>query len=149
MSAVAKSPLERPERIYVSRRLASGRKFINENEVIEFLARLGFITIDGELLSVAEKISLFSSAKVVVGICGAGLTNLAFCQPGTKVIEILLPHMHLPGYCHYYWLCSYLGSNISYSKQNLVWNHLTCVNFFTMANIPKKQFLILNHSRLC
>jgi tetratricopeptide (TPR) repeat protein len=107
MSPVAKLSLEQPERIYISRRLAMGRKFINENEVIEFLARLGFITIDGELLSVAEKISLFSGAKVVVGICGSGLTNLAFCQPGTKVIEIFQPHMSLSQ--HYYWFCCYLG----------------------------------------
>jgi len=119
MSRVAKLSLEQPERIYISRRLARGRKFINENEVIEFLERLGFITIDGELLSVAEKISLFSGAKVVVGICGAGLTNLAFCNPGTKVIEIFTPCMGPPAQQHYYWVSYYLGLQYYYLKASI------------------------------
>ncbi|MEG4851313.1 tetratricopeptide repeat protein [Microcoleus sp. B5-D4] len=119
MSPVAKLSLEQPERIYISRRLARGRKIINENEVIEFLARLGFITIDGELLSVEEKISLFSGTKVVVGICGAGLTNLAFCQPGTKVIEIFTPCMGPPAQQHYYWVSYYLGLQYYYLKTSI------------------------------
>lgn len=108
MSSISKFTSEQPQRIYISRRLASKRKFINENEVIEVLEKLGFVIIDAELLSVAEQISLFAGAKVVIGIHGAGLTNLVFCNSGTKVIELFLGNMNIPTCYHYYWMCCYL-----------------------------------------
>ena len=40
-----------------------------------------------------DQINIFSEAKIVIGLHGAGLSNLLFCQPKTKVIEIKLSHI--------------------------------------------------------
>ena len=31
---------------------------------------------------------MFHSAKKIIGLHGAGFANLAFCQPGTEIIEL-------------------------------------------------------------
>lgn len=91
-----------PERIYISRENAWNRKVINEEEVISYLAGYGFEKVTLESMTVAQQIQLFSSAKVIVAPHGAGLTNLVFCHPGTKVIELFSPN-YMPAY---YWMIS-------------------------------------------
>lgn len=111
LPAAAKSKSGHPERVYITRRTAGNRRIINEDEVVEVLDSLGFVTITAESMSIAEKISLLSRAKVVVGLSGGGMTNLLFCSPGTKVIEIFPPH--LVG-AYYYILSSHLGLDYYY-----------------------------------
>jgi capsular polysaccharide biosynthesis protein len=50
-------------------------------------------------MPLAEQIAVFSRAECVVGPHGAGLTNLTFCRPGTKVVEIGTPYR--PWACFY------------------------------------------------
>ncbi len=83
---------EQTERIYINRSRANRRKVINEPEVIDFLNKFGFQSIALESISVAEQARLFASAECVIAPHGAGLTNLVFCSPGTKVIEIFSPN---------------------------------------------------------
>ncbi|MBW4493749.1 MAG: DUF563 domain-containing protein [Oscillatoria princeps RMCB-10] len=90
------------ERIYISRALAENRRVINEDEVISLLSKFGFRSVTLESMSVAQQASLLGNAKIVVAPHGGGLTNLVFCQPGTKVIEIFSPNYVYP--C--YWLVS-------------------------------------------
>jgi capsular polysaccharide biosynthesis protein len=83
------------KRIYISRAKASKRKLLNEAELTAILSRYGFRSVELESMKVADQIRLFASADIVVGPHGAGLTNLMFCRPGTKVIELFSPnHMH-------------------------------------------------------
>lgn len=82
---------EYSERIYISREQASYRRIVNEEEVVNYLQKLGFRSVKLETMSVAEQASCLAAAKVVVAPHGAGLTNLVFCSPGTKVIEIFSP----------------------------------------------------------
>ncbi len=96
---------EKIERIYISRALAENRRVINEDEVISLLSKLGFRSVTLESMSVAQQASLLANAKIVVAPHGGGLTNLVFCQPGTKVIEIFSPNYVYP--C--YWLVSNLA----------------------------------------
>jgi tetratricopeptide (TPR) repeat protein/capsular polysaccharide biosynthesis protein len=99
LPAAAELNSQQPERIYISRNLAQSRRIINEDEVLEVLHQHGFVTIYAESISLAETVSLMRGAKVVVSMHGGGETNLIFCSPGTKVIDILTPH-HL-AICYY------------------------------------------------
>ncbi|PRY11226.1 uncharacterized protein DUF563 [Pontibacter ummariensis] len=74
--------------LYISRSDSKIRNVLNEKELLKELAPFGFKTVVSSQLSIKEKIRLFSRAKVVVGATGAGLINMFFCKPGTKMIEI-------------------------------------------------------------
>ncbi|MGB3237229.1 MAG: glycosyltransferase 61 family protein [Geitlerinemataceae cyanobacterium] len=89
-------------RIYISRGNAKSRRVLNEDEVIQLLEKLGFVSVTLESMSVVEQASILGNASVVIAPHGSGLTNLAFCQPGTKVIEIFSPNYVY----HCYWLVS-------------------------------------------
>lgn len=76
------------EKIYVSRSGARRRRVINEDELWRSLGSQGFARIHLENLTWSEQIAVFRSAKVIVAAHGAGLANLVFCQPGTRVVEL-------------------------------------------------------------
>ncbi|MCM3603610.1 glycosyltransferase family 61 protein [Robertmurraya korlensis] len=96
------------ERIYITREDAEGRRVLNEEEVVNFLNEHGFTKVSLQNLSVVEQINLFSKAKFIVAPHGAGLTNLTFCNPGTKVIEFFSPNYLETCYWH---LSSFLDLN--------------------------------------
>ncbi|MBI4553232.1 MAG: glycosyltransferase family 61 protein, partial [Candidatus Latescibacteria bacterium] len=64
----------------------------------DFLRRFGFEKHVLRGLSVKEQAALFASATVVIAPHGAGLANLVFCSPGTKVIELFSPSWPQPTY---------------------------------------------------
>lgn len=101
-----KQPLNKDysERIYITRQQASYRRIVNDEEVIKYLEKFGFRSVKLETMSIAEQASCLAAAKVVVAPHGGGLTNLVFCSPGTKVIEIFSP-LYVP---HCYWMISNL-----------------------------------------
>jgi tetratricopeptide (TPR) repeat protein len=76
------------ERIYISRSQASRRRIINEAEILEDLNKLGFVSICLESMSVEAQALCMAGAKVIIAAHGAGLTNIVFCQAGTKIIEL-------------------------------------------------------------
>lgn len=75
-------------KIFISRRLSSRRRIINQNEIDAFFVRSGFEILNLEKMTVRDQIKAFHEASIIVSTHGAGLTNLIFCQQGTKVIEI-------------------------------------------------------------
>ncbi len=81
-----------PERIYISRAKAKYRKIFNEPELMDVLSQYGFISVCLESMNFLEQVTLFARAKAIVAPHGSGLTNLIFCNPGTKVVEIFSPH---------------------------------------------------------
>ncbi|HVS53825.1 MAG TPA: glycosyltransferase family 61 protein [Opitutaceae bacterium] len=74
-------------RLYVSRADAPSRRVRNEPEVVAFLQRFGFEPFVSTKMSVVEQAAHFSSARWIVGAHGAGLANIVFCWPGTKLLE--------------------------------------------------------------
>ena len=78
-------------RIYISRGIASRRHVSNEAALVNLLKSLGFEIVTLEQMKVSDQAQLFQSAAVVVGPHGAGLTNWVFCEPHTKVLEIMHP----------------------------------------------------------
>jgi len=95
---------EKIERLYISRQSANNRLVINEQEVINFLNQFGFTSVSLEVMTVQQQAALLAQAKVVISPHGSGLTNIVFCSPGTKVIEIFSPNYVY----HCYWLLSNL-----------------------------------------
>ena len=78
-------------RIYISRKKADVRHVINEKQVMEFIQKFGFQSVVLESLTVSEQVALLAKAEAVISPHGAGLTNIMFCSPGTKIIEIFSP----------------------------------------------------------
>ena len=79
-------------KIYISRNQAPNkRNLTNEDEVYDFLHKEGFEKYELGALPVKEQIELFASASFIIGPHGAGMGNIVFCQPGTKIIEIFDP----------------------------------------------------------
>lgn len=103
-------PTQRPyRRLYVTRQGASTRRVVNEAAFVNLLSAYGFETLDPADYTLQEQALLFSEAEVVVGPHGAGLSNIAFCQPGTRVLEIRPSdqvHMHWD----VFWRLSNLGN---------------------------------------
>jgi len=64
------------------------RKLLNEALLIERLGPYRVQPLTGELLSVRDQELLFSDSKMTIGVHGAGLTNIMFSPPGSKLIEI-------------------------------------------------------------
>ncbi|MBF2050995.1 MAG: DUF563 domain-containing protein [Elainella sp. C42_A2020_010] len=92
------------KRLYLSRQSTANRRWINEADCWPVLERFGFQLVHLEMLSVAQQAALLAEAEVVLAIHGSGLTNIVFCQPGTKVVELFSPYYVYP--C--YWLLSNL-----------------------------------------
>nr|WP_283949759.1 glycosyltransferase family 61 protein [Limobrevibacterium gyesilva] len=77
-----------PPRVYIDRRGGPNRPLVNEDELVTGLAGLGFVPVRLERLSLAEQIALFANAEIVVAPHGAGLANIVFAQPGSRVVEL-------------------------------------------------------------
>ena len=90
---IAPDSANKRDLIFVSRRnlgstKAGYRAMENEAEIRLCLEQLGFRTICPETMSADEQIKTFASAAVVVGQSGGAMFNVAFCRPGTIVIDI-------------------------------------------------------------
>lgn len=82
----------RPPKIFVSRRtrstLGAARRLANEAELAEALEHIGFVVVEPEALPFEDQVAVFASASAIVGLGGAGLFNVVFSKPGTKVVSI-------------------------------------------------------------
>jgi len=118
-------PSDPNEYFYISRENAIYRRVINEDEILDRLSAYGFKKVNLESMTVAEQIQLFSRAKVIIAPHGAGLVNLVFCKPGTKVIELFTPN-YMPSY---YWMISNHVQLDYYYLVNKGQTHLTSSDF--------------------
>jgi capsular polysaccharide biosynthesis protein len=75
-------------KIFISRAKATRRRLHDEEIIKDCLLAGGFEAICLENLTLTEQIKLMSEASAVVASHGAGLTNLVWCQPGTKIVEL-------------------------------------------------------------
>jgi len=63
-------------------------QIINKNEVINFLKKQGFKVYKIAKMNFFKQVYLFWNADFIISAHGAALSNLAFCKPKTKIIEI-------------------------------------------------------------
>ena len=73
-------------KIVVLRPGAKTRRITNSDELL--LALKGWETVDLAKMTIREQMKTFAEATHIVAAHGAGLVNLLWCNPGTKVIEI-------------------------------------------------------------
>jgi len=88
-----KSHKDLPKKFYIDRsdsksNLKNFRYIINENELKNFLKDKGFEFVRLSELSFREELKIFNNAETVVGLQGAGLTNLIWSNNKTKIIEL-------------------------------------------------------------
>lgn len=118
--------------IYIARGDAPrNRKVINESALIELLKNFGFEVHLLSKLSVAEQAKLFNSARIIVAVHGGGLTNLVYCEPGTKVLEIF-PDQYVRH--TYYDLCQ---------KKGLLYDYLLCESEGSATRLTEAELLSL------
>lgn len=99
----ARPPLRLDRKLYFPR--YGRRRPCNADAIDERLAALGFEVVDpGKTPDLRD---LLAEASHVVGVHGAGLTNLVFCRPGTRVLEILpSDNAYHHNAFYYYTLCA-------------------------------------------
>lgn len=85
-------------RIYISRRMAPGRRVLNEAAVESMLIARGFKSVQLERLPFVEQVALFKGAEMIVGAHGAGLSHLAFARRDAAVVELFAPSYVNPMY---------------------------------------------------
>jgi capsular polysaccharide biosynthesis protein len=106
-----KRKLDKPVRIYLSRRKAPSRRPVNEEEVLAYLESKGFIEFLAEDHTIEETACYFASAEAVVGIHGSGSANFAFLSAGACAVDIIAPKHVDP----YFWiLCNFNKAQYAY-----------------------------------
>lgn len=80
---------EQPTRLlFCGRKDAAWRRLREEDDLFARLQLLGFERADTSRMGVAEQAWLFSSARIIVAVHGAALTNMVFSQPGVLLLDI-------------------------------------------------------------
>jgi hypothetical protein len=76
-------------RLMISRDEPTNRRIMDRRAEIEAIAAgHGFEIVRPGRMSVAAQARLFAAADCVIGESGAGLANVGFCRPGTRVLEL-------------------------------------------------------------
>lgn len=68
------------ERLFLTRRGASTRRIVNEDEVLGILSEFDFEPVNLSKKSLEDQVQLFHNAKYVVSPHGAGLTNMIYAE---------------------------------------------------------------------
>tara|TARA_Y100000768_G_C23932347_1_gene660773 strand:+ start:109 stop:1209 length:1101 start_codon:yes stop_codon:yes gene_type:complete len=61
----------------------------NINDIKKLLLQNNFEVLQAEKKKIQNQIHIFKNANIVIGAHGASFTNIIFCKPGTKIIEII------------------------------------------------------------
>ena len=103
-----------PKKIYISREKANRRKILNEKKFTRFLSFCGYQTFYFEELDLPEVVNLVSQASCIVAPHGAGLSNLIYASPKTKIVEIFSGHISP----EYWFISQQLGLNYNIFQAN-------------------------------
>ncbi|MDB5226402.1 MAG: hypothetical protein JWN78_595 [Bacteroidota bacterium] len=75
--------------IFITRKSAKYRRLINEQEVIDYLSSRNVEIVTLEDLSIREQMQLFAEAKNVIGVQGAGMSNMIYAQHAKLLVTII------------------------------------------------------------
>ena len=100
--------IKSPEFLYIARAKKYKRSIKNSTEIEEIVKKYNFTVIEPGEYTVGQQIKLFSAAKIIIGVHGAGLTNILFCKnENVKLLEIFPGNEMMPE--HYKNLCGLLN----------------------------------------
>jgi hypothetical protein len=80
-------------RIFLARKNMKWRRLLNEDDIAEYLSKLGFEKIFIEEMTVSEQIELFQQARWIVAPHGSSLLNLIFANTNVKVLVLCAPNL--------------------------------------------------------
>ncbi len=98
-----------PERLILLRgaETVHGRIPRNQQDLADRLREYGFEAVDPATLPWPEQVALMRHCRILVGLHGAGMTNLMFRGEGPMTVVELFPRGFSPP--HYYWMAEMLG----------------------------------------
>lgn len=106
-----KGDTARSRRVFLTRSKTRGRFIGNMDALAPLLKKYNFELIDADVLSIDQQIRLFSETQFLIGIHGAGLTNMMFRYPATMGVLEILPdavgRFQIPP--HYFLLAGIFG----------------------------------------
>lgn len=117
--------------IYISRIKSKRRKLVNDIKFQNYLIKFGFKIYFMEELTFEDQIRISSSAKIMIGLHGAGLANSVWMKKNSYLIE-LKPEKNLFTNCFY--------SLSSINKINYDYHICKKINFF--KNYTKANYVI-------
>ena len=82
-----------PRRVYVSRNLYGSRRLLNEAALLDVCRHHAFEIVYPEKMRFADQVRAFAGAEIIVGNCGAALTNLVFAPRGCTLFALTSEHM--------------------------------------------------------
>ena len=97
-SIVPETSFQAGAKLYIDRGKSKRRKIPEEERIIDWLKTQGFEIIDCGKMSVKDQAAAFAHAELIVAPHGGALTNLIFCRPGTKIVELLSSEYPNPCY---------------------------------------------------
>jgi capsular polysaccharide biosynthesis protein len=132
-------------RLLISRSSASYRQLLNEAELFEALAPIGFERVWLEELPFVEQVALFQSAEAIVAPHGAGLSNIVFCAPDTKLVELFLPDERLD---YYQIISAHLGLNYAAVIGDRVETEPSVVQFGQASRVVPRFGMTVNPAQV-
>ena len=101
-------------RLFLYRLDGGPRSIVNIDAVKDLLDRWSIEMVDPSRLTLQEQITLFASTQLLIGVHGAGLTNMIYMPAGGAILELLPP---LYATASYWGIASTLG---------IEYHHLVC-----------------------
>ena len=79
--------IKNDKKFYIKRK--NFRRDIKDSEKLEnYFLNKGYEIIELDNMSFFEQIKIFNSAKYLISFSGSSFTNIIFCKPNTKILEI-------------------------------------------------------------
>jgi capsular polysaccharide biosynthesis protein len=94
-------PADQLLKIFITRQNTSTRRTLPFGQLEAFLKANNYLIIDSASFSFHEQINMFSSCSHLIGVHGAGLTNMIFMPQKSKILEIRRKD-DLDNYCFFY-----------------------------------------------
>lgn len=76
-------------KIFISRKYSKNKRLENYEAIEEMFLEFGYEPIYPDQISFDEQVKIFSQAKYIAGVSGAGLTNILFANKCAKIICIM------------------------------------------------------------